>query len=115
MANQKKHYTLAERLAMQNTNQMEVGCLYHIIAVDSVIEFTDSKTGEIRQSVVVECDDGKYYLPNTIANSYIEEMATDEAGARAALEGKTFKCVSFKAKKYNTTGKTLQICFPTND
>ena len=109
MANQKKHYTLAERLAMQNTNQMEVGSDYHIKAVDSVIEFTDSKTGEIRKAVIVECDDGKYYLPNTIANSYLEEIETDEAGARAALEGHTFKCVQFNARRYGTKGRTLQI------
>lgn len=109
MATQKKKYSLADRLAMQNTSSMEVGSIYHINKVNDPIEFTDSKTGEIRSAVVVDCDDGQYYLPNTIANAYIEESAENPFAAREALEGKTFKCVSFKAKKYGTTGKTLQL------
>ena len=115
MANQKKHYSLADRLAMQNTSSMEVGSIYHINKVQDPINFTDSKTGETRSAVVVECDEGQYYLPNTIANAYIEESAENPFTAREALEGKIFKCVSFKAKKYGTTGKTLQLCFPTNE
>lgn len=109
MATQKKHYSLSERLSMQNTSTMEVGSIYHINKVEDPIEFTDSKTGEIRSAVVVDCDDGQYYLPNTIANAYIEESAENPFEAREALEGKTFKCVSFRAKKYGTTGKTLQL------
>lgn len=109
MATQKKHYSLADRLSMQNTSSMEVGSIYHINKVEDPIEFTDSKTGEIRSAVVVVCDDGQYYLPNTIANAYIEERDEDPFEASAALEGKTFKCVSFRAKKYGTTGKTLQL------
>ena len=103
MATQKKKYSLADRLAMQNTSSMEVGSIYHINKVEDPIEFTDSKTGEIRSAVVVDCDDGQYYLPNTIANAYIEESAENPFAAREALEGKTFKCVSFRAKKYSKT------------
>lgn len=104
-----KNYSLKERLEMQRTQQMKVGTIYNITNVDSIIEFTDKKTGEIRKAVVVACDDGAvYYLPNTIANAYLQEVAeNDEEATKALFEGHSFRCEEFTARRYGTTGKTL--------
>lgn len=108
---EKKHFSLSERLAMTNTQQMEVGNTYFIKKVNSVIEFADKKTGDIRRAVIVDCEDGQYYLPNTIANGYLEELASGktEAEVNAIFEGHTFKCESFTAKSFGTKGKTLHL------
>lgn len=109
---EKKNFTLAERLAMQNTQQMEIGNVYNIVKVDRVIEFADKKTGDLRRAVIVSCDDGsQYYLPNTIANSYLNELATaaDPQTVNSIFEGHSFKCEAFTAKRFGTTGKTLHL------
>ena len=107
MAN--KIYSLKDRLEMQRTQQMQVGTIYNITHVDRVVEFPDKKTGEIRRAVVVACDDGAmYYLPNTIANAYLQEVAENgEAATDALFEGHSFRCEEFTARSYGTKGKTL--------
>lgn len=107
MAN--KIYSLKDRLEMQRTQQMQVGTIYNIMSVDRIVEFTDKKTGEIRKAVVVLCDDGAmYYLPNTIANAYLQEVAENgEEVTKALFEGHSFRCEEFTAKRYGTKGKTI--------
>lgn len=106
-----KKFSLAERLNMQNTQKMEKGEMYTIAKVDKVIEYTDKKTGVVRNSVIVTCADGaSYYLPNVIANAYLDEInekSTDEVNA--LFEGHTFRCEEFTSRKFGNTGKTLHL------
>ena len=111
MAN--KNYGLDEMLNMSSTQQMQVGNTYTITKVERIVDFTDKKTGEIRNAVVVTCDDGiSYYLPNTICNAYLRELEnplTSPEAINAKFEGHTFRCDSFTARAYGTKGKTLHI------
>ena len=109
MAN--KIFSLDEMLNMSSTQQMKVGNTYTITKVERIVDFTDKKTGEIRNAVVVLCDDGiSYYLPNTICNAYLRELENSSpAEVNAKFEGHTFRCDSFTAKTYGTKGKTLHI------
>ena len=109
MAN--KNFSLDDMLNMSSTQQMQVGNTYTITKVERIVDFTDKKTGEIRNAVVVLCDDGiSYYLPNTICNAYLRELETSSpAELNAKFEGHTFRCDSFTAKAYGTKGKTLHI------
>lgn len=109
MAN--KNFSLDDMLNMSSTQQMQVGNTYTITKVERIVDFTDKKTGEIRNAVVVLCDDGiSYYLPNTICNAYLRELENSSpAEVNAKFEGHTFRCDSFTAKTYGTKGKTLHI------
>lgn len=109
MAN--KVFGLDEMLNMSSTQQMQVGNTYTITKVERIVDFTDKKTGEIRNAVVVTCDDGiSYYLPNTICNAYLRELENSSpAEVNAKFEGHTFRCDSFTARTYGTKGKTLHI------
>lgn len=104
-----KIYSLKDRLEMQRTQQMQVGQIYNIEKIDRIVEFVDKKTGESRKAVVVTCSDGaNYYMPNTIANSYLQEVAENgEEATNALFEGHSFRCEEFTARRYGTTGKTL--------
>lgn len=107
-----KKFSLHERLAMKQTLQMEIGNTYTINKIASIIDFVDTKTNEPRKAVVVECTDGNlYYLPNTIANAYLSALneVDNPFEVNKELEGNTFKCVEFLAKRFNTKGKTLQL------
>lgn len=106
-----KKFSLAERLNMQNTQQMEKGEMYTIAKVDKVIEYTDKKTGEVRNSVIVTCADGvSYYLPNVIAKAYLDEIKEKPVEeVNALFEGHTFRCEEFTSRKFGNTGKTLHL------
>ena len=108
-----KNYGLDEMLNMSSTQQMQVGNTYTITKVERIVDFTDKKTGEIRNAVVVTCDDGiSYYLPNTICNAYLRELENplnSPESINAKFEGHTFRCDSFTARTYGTKGKTLHI------
>ena len=109
MAN--KNFSLDDMLNMSSTQQMQVGNTYTITKVERIVDFTDKKTGEIRNAVVVLCDDGiSYYLPNTICNAYLRELEkSSPEEVNAKFEGHTFRCDSFTARAYGTKGKTLHI------
>ena len=109
MAN--KNFSLDDMLNMSSTQQMQVGSTYTITKVERIVDFTDKKTGEIRNAVVVTCDDGiSYYLPNTICNAYLRELENSSPEeVNAKFEGHTFRCDSFTARAYGTKGKTLHI------
>ena len=109
MAN--KNFSLDDMLNMSSTQQMQVGNTYTITKVERIVDFTDKKTGEIRNAVVVTCDDGiSYYLPNTICNAYLRELENSSPEeVNAKFEGHTFRCDSFTARAYGTKGKTLHI------
>lgn len=95
--------TLSDMLNSSPAERMEIGSIYHINKIDRIIESTNQRTGELQKSVIVSCDEGLFFLPNTIAASYLENPEEN----REALEGKTVKCVKFKSKKYNSTGRTI--------
>ena len=104
-------FSLHERLRMTITKTLTVGEIIKISKIDAIISYIDSKTGELRRSVVVLNDRGeKYYLPSTIGKSVIEMFDnSEEAEARAELEGKTFRCEEFIANRYGTKGRTLSL------
>lgn len=104
-------FSLHDRLTMTITKTMNVGEIIKITKISSIIDYIDSRTKEARKAVVVETDKGeKYYLPSTIGKAIIEMFENgQEAEARAELEGKTFRCEEFIAKRYGTKGKTLSL------
>lgn len=105
-----KTYSLHDRLTMQVTKSFTVGEVVTIRVIDSIITYVDSRTKEERKAVVVDTDKGKYYLPNTIGHEVISMFENGhELEARSELEGNTFRCEEFVAKRYGTKGKTLVL------
>lgn len=99
------NYSLLERLSMRTGQKMEPNKVYHIKKLNDLHQRTD-ENGEIRYSIIADCEEGFFYLPNVITSSIVSEGI--EVG-RDMLEGKTVLATTFKAKKYNTNGMTLTI------
>lgn len=106
-----KNFSLHDLLTMKVTRSLNVGDIIKVEKIDSVISYADSRTGEMRKAVVVIADNGnKYYLPNSIGRKVVELFDNgDEALARYEIEGHTFRCEEFVAKRFGTKGKTLSL------
>ena len=105
-----QNYSLHDRLTMQVTKTLEVGDVISITKIQAIVDYLDPRTKEPRKAVVVSTNTGNYYLPNTIARAVVEMFdGGQEAEARAELEGKSFRCEEFIAKRFGTKGKTLVL------
>ena len=99
---EKRKYTLGERLNMVAGQKMQPNAKYHIKKMHDP-RHVQAGSREF-DSIIVECEEGFYFLPNVIVDSVLEEGVE---ASRPQLEGHVFICRQFKAKAFNNTGLTL--------
>ena len=99
---EKRKYTLGERLNMVAGQKMTPNCKYHIKKMHDP-RHVQAGSREF-DSIIVECEEGFYFLPNVIVASVLEEGVE---ASRPQLEGHVFICRQFESKAFKNTGLTL--------
>lgn len=99
---EKKHYSLGERLTMVAGQKMVPNCKYHVKKMHEPRHVQSGKREF--DSIIVECDEGFFFLPNVIVEAIIEE---GYEAARPQIENRTFMCRQFESKEFKTKGLTI--------
>ena len=99
---EKRKYTLGERLNMVSGQKMVPNCKYHIKKMHDP-RHVQAGSREF-DSIIVECEEGFYFLPNVIVASVLEEGIE---ASRHQLEGHVFICRQFESKAFKNKGLTL--------
>ena len=99
---EKRKYTLGERLNMVAGQKMVPNCKYHIKKMHDP-RHVQAGAREF-DSIIVECEEGFYFLPNVIVSSVLEEGVE---ASRPQLEGRVFICRQFESKAFHNKGLTL--------
>ena len=99
---EKRKYTLGERLNMIAGQKMQPNAKYHIKKMHDP-RHVQAGNREF-DSIIVECEEGFYFLPNVIVASVMEEGVE---ASRPQLEGHVFFCRQFESKAFKNKGLTL--------